>query len=63
MYAFIKTTFLVSNKYLNTLPEPGMPKTVDSQLTFHHDYQNSVTLCRFKGPYLLLDAGLGSGTV
>jgi hypothetical protein len=37
MYAFIKTTFLVGNRYLNTLPEPGMPKTVGLQLTFHHE--------------------------
>jgi len=58
MYAFIKTTFLVHNKYLNTLPEPGMPKTLGSKLTFHHEYQNFVTLCRFKD-----DAGLGSDTV
>jgi len=50
MYAFIKTTFLVRNKRLNTLPEPGMPKTAVSQLTFHHEYQNFVTICWFKGP-------------
>jgi hypothetical protein len=63
MHAFIKTTFLEGNKYKNTLPNPGMPETVGSKLTFHREYQNFVTFCRFKGPYLSHDAGLGSHTV